>query len=63
MKIRMARLNLPPQLDDPLLVKVGRGMEPSPAALKLIEQVHRILRDIERALRARMDKSKRPSVS
>jgi LysR family transcriptional activator of mexEF-oprN operon len=39
------------QLDDPLLVKVGRGMEPSPAALKLIEQVHRILRDIERALR------------
>jgi DNA-binding transcriptional LysR family regulator len=39
------------QLDDPLLVKVGRGMEPSPAALKLTEQVHRILRDIERALR------------
>jgi DNA-binding transcriptional LysR family regulator len=39
------------QLDDPLLVKVGRGMEPSPAALKLSEQVHRILRDIERALR------------
>jgi DNA-binding transcriptional LysR family regulator len=49
--VRHALARLREQLDDPLLVKVGRGMEPSPAALKLIDQVHRILRDIERALR------------
>jgi DNA-binding transcriptional LysR family regulator len=36
------------QLGDPLLVKIGSGMAPSPFALDLIEQVRPILRSIER---------------
>jgi DNA-binding transcriptional LysR family regulator len=36
------------QLGDPLLVKVGRGMSPSPYAQKLIEDVRPLLRTIQR---------------
>jgi DNA-binding transcriptional LysR family regulator len=36
------------QLGDPLLVKVGSGMEPSPFARRLIEDVRPILRSIQR---------------
>jgi DNA-binding transcriptional LysR family regulator len=36
------------QVDDPLLVKVGSGMAPSPFAQRLIEDVRPILRSIQR---------------
>ncbi len=36
------------QLGDPLLVKIGRGMEPSPFARNLVEDVRPILRSIQR---------------
>jgi DNA-binding transcriptional LysR family regulator len=36
------------QLDDPLLVKIGSGMEPSPFAQQLIADVRPILRSIQR---------------
>jgi DNA-binding transcriptional LysR family regulator len=36
------------QLGDPLLVKVGSGMAPSPLALRLIEDVRPVLRSIQR---------------
>jgi DNA-binding transcriptional LysR family regulator len=48
----LARLRA--QLGDPLLVKVGRGMEPSPVALALIDQVRPILRNIEQVLRPKI---------
>lgn len=38
------------QLGDPLLVKVGSGMTPSPFAQDLIEQVRPILRNIQRVV-------------
>lgn len=38
------------QLGDPLLVRVGDKMEPSPFALKLIEEVRPILREIKRVV-------------
>lgn len=38
------------QLGDPLLVKVGAGMTPSPYALRLIEEVRPLLRSIQRIL-------------
>ncbi|MFT4195703.1 LysR family transcriptional regulator [Ottowia sp.] len=38
------------QLGDPLLVKVGSGMAPSPFALNLIEDVRPILRSIQRVV-------------
>lgn len=44
----LARLRT--QLGDPLLVKVGGRMQPSPFALKLIEDVRPILRGIKRVL-------------
>jgi DNA-binding transcriptional LysR family regulator len=36
------------QVGDPLLVKTGNGMAPSPFAQRLVEQVRPILRDIQR---------------
>ncbi|MGL4767288.1 MAG: LysR family transcriptional regulator [Formosimonas sp.] len=44
----LARLRV--QLDDPLLVKVGANMQPSPFALELITQLQPILLSIERVL-------------
>jgi len=38
------------QLDDPLMVKVGGKMQPSPFALRLIEDIRPILRSIERVV-------------
>jgi DNA-binding transcriptional LysR family regulator len=38
------------QLGDPLLVKVGRGMAPSPYAQRLIEDVRPLLRSIQRMI-------------
>jgi DNA-binding transcriptional LysR family regulator len=38
------------QLGDPLLVKVGRGMSPSPYAQKLIEDVRPLLQSIQRII-------------
>jgi DNA-binding transcriptional LysR family regulator len=38
--------------DDPLFVRVGRGMEPTPRAEALEVPVRRVLRDIDRVLRA-----------
>ena len=38
------------QLDDPLLVKIGGRMEPSPFALQLVEDVRPILASIQRVL-------------
>lgn len=38
------------QVGDPLMVKVGGKMQPSPHALKLIEDVRPILRSIQRAI-------------
>lgn len=39
------------QLDDPVLVKTARGMEPSERALSLVEPVGKVLREIERLTR------------
>lgn len=39
------------QVDDPLMVKVGGRMRPSPFALELIQDVRPILRSIQRAIR------------
>jgi len=36
------------QLGDPLLIKVGGAMEPSPFALQLVEDIRPILRSIQR---------------
>jgi DNA-binding transcriptional LysR family regulator len=44
----LARLRA--QLKDPLLIKMGSEMHPSPYALKLIEEVRPLLRGIERVL-------------
>jgi DNA-binding transcriptional LysR family regulator len=44
----LARLRM--QLGDPLLVKVGGRMQPSPFALTLIDEVRQILRSIKRVL-------------
>lgn len=44
----LARLRV--QLDDPLMVKVGGRMQPSPFALTLIEEVKPILRAIQRVI-------------
>ncbi len=41
------------QLGDPLLVKAGGGMQPSPFATDLIEQVRPILRNVQRVLSPR----------
>jgi DNA-binding transcriptional LysR family regulator len=41
------------QLGDPLLVKSGAGMQPSPFAMELIEQVSPILRSVQRVLSPR----------
>ena len=41
------------QLGDPLLVKVGGRMQPSPYALELVQEVRPILRSIERVLSPR----------
>ena len=41
------------QLGDPLMVRVGDNMEPSPFALKLIDDVRPILREIKRAVAPR----------
>lgn len=41
------------QLGDPLLVKSGAGMQPSPFAMELIEQVGPILRSVQRVLSPR----------
>ena len=38
------------QLDDPLMIKVGGKMQPSPFALQLIEDVRPILRSIQRVI-------------
>src|SRR5438552_13688947 len=38
------------QLGDPLLVKVGGRMSPSPFALKLVEDIRPILRNIQRVI-------------
>ena len=38
------------QVGDPLMIKMGRGMEPSPFALQLIEDVRPILRSIQRVV-------------
>jgi DNA-binding transcriptional LysR family regulator len=38
------------QLDDPLMIKVGGKMQPSPFALQLIEDVRPILRSIQRVV-------------
>lgn len=40
------------QLDDPVLVKTGRGMQPTDRALSLVEPVSRILREIEELLQS-----------
>lgn len=39
-------------LGDPLLVRAGRGLVPTPRALELREQVHHLVRDAEALLRA-----------
>ena len=41
------------QLGDPLLVKVGGRMQPSPYAMELVQEVRPILRSIERVLSPR----------
>jgi DNA-binding transcriptional LysR family regulator len=41
------------QLGDPLLVKVGGRMQPSPYALELVQEVRPVLRNIERVLSPR----------
>lgn len=41
------------QLSDPLLIKVGGRMQPSPYALELVQEVRPILRSIERVLSPR----------
>lgn len=41
------------QLGDPLLVKVGGRMQPSPYALELMQEIRPILRSIERVLSPR----------
>ena len=46
--ISHALARLRDQLGDPLLVKIGSGMEPSPFARQLIEDVRPILRSIQR---------------
>src|SRR5881227_2273875 len=38
-------------LGDPLLVRAGRGLVPTPRALELAEPVHRLVRDAEALLR------------
>lgn len=48
--ISHALARLRDQVGDPLMVKVGGRMQPSPFALGLIEQVHPILRSIKRVL-------------
>lgn len=40
------------KLGDPLLVRAGRGLVPTPRALELREQVHHLVRDAEAVLRA-----------
>lgn len=51
--ISHALARLREQLGDPLLVKVGGRMQPSPYALELVEEVRPILRSIERILSPR----------
>ncbi|GHA75020.1 LysR family transcriptional regulator [Formosimonas limnophila] len=48
--ISHALARLREQLGDPLLVKAGGVMQPSPFALQLVEEVRPILRNIERVL-------------
>jgi DNA-binding transcriptional LysR family regulator len=48
--ISHALARLRQQLGDPLLVKVGAGMQPSPFAIELIEQVRPTLRSVQRVL-------------
>lgn len=48
--ISHALARLREQLGDPLLVKAGGVMQPSPFAIQLAEEIHPILRNIERVL-------------
>ncbi|OMQ23835.1 LysR family transcriptional regulator [Serratia oryzae] len=51
--ISHALARLREQLGDPLLVKVGGRMQPSPYALELVQEIRPILRSIERVLSPR----------